>query len=214
MREIDLDTWPRRHQFEFYRTMDYPHFNMCVNMDLTAFLPAVKDCDLSFTVAIVFAITRAANTVPEFRYRIRGDTVIEHEIVHPSYTVLTGGDLFGFCSVEYSADIFDFALRAAQQVERMREKSALENEPIDHWLYMTAIPWVTFTSFMHPMNLSPVDSVPRFAWGKYFEEGQLLKMPLSVQAHHALMDGIHMGRYYAELQDLFDNPGRILGGRS
>jgi chloramphenicol O-acetyltransferase type A len=38
-----------------------------------------------------------------------------------------------------------------------------------------------------------------------------LKMPLSVQGHHALMDGIHMGRYYAEVQDSLDNPDSVLG---
>jgi chloramphenicol O-acetyltransferase type A len=76
---------------------------------------------------------------------------------------------------------------------------------------MTAIPWVSFTSFMHPMHLHPADSVPRFAWGKFFEDGTLLKMPLSVQGHHALMDGIHMGRFYAEVQDYLDHPSLVLG---
>jgi chloramphenicol O-acetyltransferase type A len=75
---------------------------------------------------------------------------------------------------------------------------------------MTAIPWVSFTSFMHPLSL-PVDSVPRFAWGKLFKDGQSSKMPLSVQAHHALMDGLHMGRYYETVQGYFHQPGSGLG---
>jgi len=76
---------------------------------------------------------------------------------------------------------------------------------------MTAIPWVSFTSVMHPMHLQPADSVPRFAWGKFFEDGKYLKMPLGVQGHHALMDGIHMGRFYAEVQDHLHHPGLVLG---
>jgi chloramphenicol O-acetyltransferase len=31
-------------------------------------------------VATVYVITRAANAIPEFRYRIRGGEVVEHEI--------------------------------------------------------------------------------------------------------------------------------------
>ena len=31
-------------------------------------------------------------------------------------------------------------------------------------------------------------------------------MPLAVQGHHALMDGIHLGRFYARAQGLFDIP--------
>ena len=76
---------------------------------------------------------------------------------------------------------------------------------------MTAIPWVSFTSFMHPIDLDPVDSVPRFAWGKFFQDGALVKMPLSVQAHHALMDGVHLGRYYEKLQFYLDHPEVVLG---
>ena len=57
---------------------------------------------------------------------------------------------------------------------------------------MTAIPWVSFTSFSHPIHLAAADSVPRFALGKIIEEGESLKMPLDVQGHHALMDGLHV----------------------
>jgi len=38
-----------------------------------------------------------------------------------------------------------------------------------------------------------------------------LKMPLSVQGHHAIMDGIHMGRYYETLQDYLYHPEVVLG---
>jgi chloramphenicol O-acetyltransferase type A len=76
---------------------------------------------------------------------------------------------------------------------------------------MSVIPWVSFTSFKHPMNLQAGDSVPRFAWGKIFPEGEFLKMPLDVQGHHALMDGAHLGKFYAELQDLLDQPEIMLG---
>ena len=80
----------------------------------------------------------------------------------------------------------------------------------DDLLFMTAIPWVSFTSFMHPLKF-PVDSVPRFAWGKFFEDGESLKMPLSVQAHHAVMDGLHMGRYFELVQEYFQQPESVLG---
>jgi chloramphenicol O-acetyltransferase len=34
---------------------------------------------------------------------------------------------------------------------------------------------------------------------------------LDVQAHHALMDGVHVGRYFAEVQDYLHHPGSVLG---
>jgi chloramphenicol O-acetyltransferase type A len=81
----------------------------------------------------------------------------------------------------------------------------------DDVLFMTGIPWVSFTSFAHPTHLRPADCIPRLAWGKRFEDGGGLKMPLSVQGHHAMMDGFHMGQYYERVQAYFTEPGQFIG---
>ena len=48
-------------------------------------------------------------------------------------------------------------------------------------------------------NLEP-DSVPRIVWGKYFKSENKVIMPLSVQAHHALVDGRQIGVYFEKLE--------------
>ncbi|TET31334.1 MAG: chloramphenicol acetyltransferase [Anaerolineales bacterium] len=212
MRQIDIQTWPRREHFKVFSAFEYPHFSLCANVDLTVFYPFVKQRGISFTVAVVYVLARAANAIPEFRYRIRSGKVVEHEIVHPSGTILTDDDLFSFCTFEYIENFSEFAAKAAERIAYVKDDPTLEDGPEqDDLLYMTAIPWVSFTSFMHPLRLQPADSVPRFAWGKLFKEDESLKMPLSVQGHHALMDGIHVGRYYAEVQDYFQQPAAVLG---
>jgi chloramphenicol O-acetyltransferase type A len=184
---------------------------MCVNVELTNFLPAVKQRRISFTIALIYVITRAANAIPEFRFRIRGEEVIEHEVVHASTTILGEEDVFSFCNLDYCEDFSQYAAQAAERIARAREHPVVENIPgQDDLLYMTAIPWVSFTSFMHPIHLQPPDSIPRFTWGKYFEEGKSLKMPLGVQVHHALMDGLHVGRYYANVQELLNDPSFLV----
>jgi chloramphenicol O-acetyltransferase type A len=212
LRYIDLDTWPRRDHFRLFKTFNHPHFSMCVNVDVTAFYPFVKQKGYSFTVSIVYVISRASNAIPEFRYRIRGEQVVEHEIVNPSFTILVAEDLFSFCSIEYVEDFSKFVQRAAANIAHVKEHPTLANETkMDNMLYMSAIPWVSFTSFMHPMQLHPEDSVPRFAWGKIFQEGEKSKMPLGVQGHHAVMDGIHMGRFYEKVQNDLFQPEIALG---
>ena len=161
---------------------------------------------------MVYVIARASNSIPEFRQRIRGDQVVEHEIVNPGFTILIDKDLFTFCAVEYTENFSEFASRAANNVAYVKAHPDLENNAEkDDVLYMSPIPWVSFTSFSHPMQLHPADSVPRFAWGKYFQESETWKMPLSVQGHHAVMDGIHMGRFYETVQDYLHHPEAVLG---
>lgn len=207
MHEIDLSTWRRRQHFELFSAFDHPHFSMCANMGLTAFHERVKKSEVSFTVAFIYVIARAANEIPEFRQRIRDGRVVEHDIVSPSVTILVDDDLFSFCTIPYSEDFTVFADRATAMIAHVKKHPTLEDETgRDDFLFMTALPWVSFTSFMHPMCLQPADSIPRFAWGKYFREGQGLKIPLSVQGHHALMDGIHMAKFYERVEDYLQHP--------
>lgn len=207
MRQIDQAHWPRREHFQFFNAFDYPHTNWCAHVELSTFYDAVKRHGLSFNLAAIYVIARAANDVPELRQRIRGDCIVEHEVVHPSTTILARDDLFSFCTISYSANFAEFAARAAELIAAVQLDPTVVDEPgQDDLLFMTAIPWVSFTSIMHPLHWHPVDSIPRIAWGKYFREGDALKMPLSLQAHHALVDGLHMSRFFATVQGYLDDP--------
>ncbi|MEN6523908.1 MAG: chloramphenicol acetyltransferase [Anaerolineaceae bacterium] len=208
-----MQTWPRREHFELFRKYEYPQFSLCANVEITAFRNYVKETGISFHIAVVYLLARTANQIPEFRYRIRGDAVIEHDIVHPSSTIMGNDGVFSFCSLQYVDDFATFARESAIKIADVQQRPRLseEDKDRDDLLFMTVVPWVSFTGFMHPMRLDPSDSVPRIAWGKYFEEGERIKMPLGVQGHHALMDGLHAGRYYEIAQEYFHHPETILG---
>lgn len=210
MRYIDVSTWSRRKHFAAYAGLDYPHFGLCANVDVTTLYAAIKQQAFSFSTALVYGLAVVANQLPGFRYRIRGQQVVEHAVVHPAPTVLGDDDLFSFCTIPYAESWQDFAVNANHAIAHAKANPTLEDEPgQDNLLYMSGIPWVSFTSMFHPIHMHPADSVPRIAWGKYFWEGQTLKMPLSVQVHHALMDGIHVGHYYQLVQETLDRPEQL-----
>jgi len=207
MRYIDMESWPRRKHFEIYNAFDYPHVNLCADVDVSAFFPATKEASISYTVAITYLVAKVANHIPEFRYRIRDGKVIEHEVVHPSITILTKEELFTFCTISYVENFAEFVKQATEAIAFYKENPTLEDEPDqDDLLFTTNLPWVSFTSMMHPIHMSPVDSVPRIAWGKIRADSGVLKMPLSVQGHHGLMDGLHIGRYFERFQELLSEP--------
>lgn len=211
MRHIDVETWVRRDHYRLYRQFDQPHFNLCANIDLTNYYPALKAREIAFTVGVLYVLARTANDIPAFRYRMRDDGVIEHETVHLGTTILGDNGLFGFCTIEYLAGFKSFADGAARVISEAKRRPRLKEEgDRDDVLFTTGIPWVSFTSFAHPTHLHPVDSIPRMAWGKRFEENGRMKMPLSVQGHHALMDGLHIGQYYEQVQAHLDEPETFL----
>jgi chloramphenicol O-acetyltransferase type A len=205
MKLIDLEAWPRRAHYETYRHFDYPHFNLTASINVDHMLPIAQENNASLTIIITYLLTRTANQIENFRWRIRDDVVIEHEVVHPSITILTPDHLFSFCTMVYTPSFSTFAAEATACIAHVREHPTLEDKAYqDELLFMTSIPWVSFTSFMHPMHTHPVDSIPRIAWGKIYEIEGHQKMPLSVQGHHSLMDGLHVGQYFEKIQENCD----------
>ena len=205
MKIITFSNPHRQKHFDFFRKMDQPHFNLVANVDITRFLQFIKNQQLPFTPYIVYLLSKAANDIPAFRWRIRGEQVVEHPTVQPSFTVPTEvSEVFSFCTVDYDPEASVFIERALATIERMKTDPDFEDEPgRDDFLFMSAIPWVSFTGLSHAMHYSPADSVPRISWGKYFKQERKVLMPLAVQAHHAVVDGRDMGHYFQHVEALF-----------
>ena len=66
------------------------------------------------------------------------------------------------------------------------------------------MPWISYEQVGMPIT-SPVDDNPRFCWGRYEEDhrGRLM-LPFTLNANHALMDGVHAGAFYRRRQEEFD----------
>lgn len=211
MKYIDIENWKRKDHYNYFKQFDYPHFNICANLDITRFYKYVKGNNLPFFVSLLYTSTKTANSVKEFRYRIREDVVIEHESVDPSFTVMTEGEVFSFCAVKFTDRFNTFKTAALKEIEKVKNNICIEDETgRDNLLFITSIPWVSFTGITHPIQMRPVDSIPRISFGKYFEENSRFKLPVSVQAHHALVDGLHVGQFFTIIQEIFDNPVRYL----
>ncbi|MBW7572810.1 chloramphenicol acetyltransferase [Caproiciproducens faecalis] len=206
MEYINMETWPRKEHYEYFHRMEYPMFNVSMNLDITKFLPFVKEHRLSFYYSMGFAATQAANRIPEFRCRIRGEQVVLHDKVHPSFTDLDkGSDLFKCVGVDLTEDILSFSEKASQRSAAQKTFMDPEQEIRDDLIYFTCVPWISFTQVTHPIALDRDDSIPRIAWGKYFKDGGKTLLPFSIQANHALMDGVHAGRYVQQLQNDLDS---------
>ncbi|MEN6325226.1 MAG: chloramphenicol acetyltransferase [Syntrophomonas sp.] len=202
MEIINLDTWERTTHYRFFKRMDYPHYNIGVNIDITNFFAKVEEDRIPFYYAMVYAATRALNQVKEFRYRIRGEQVILHDIIHPSFTDMSQGtDLFKMVTVDMEESILGFTRKAKEKADKQTDYFVIADvEGRDDLTYITCIPWVSFTHLSHTISFNKDDSVPRLAWGKYFKDGNKILLPFSVQAHHSFVDGIHMGKYIDCLQ--------------
>ena len=211
---LDLESWPRRQQFDFFRGYANPFFNICTNLDVTGLLRLGRSRKgLSFSLLYHYLALRTANELEPFRYRLRGDRVLVHDRIQAGTTVLMDGERFAFCYFEYDDDFARFAEQARAAVKSLRASGGrLEpRDDQDDLIHCSVLPWISFTSFSNARRGDRQDSVPKIVFGKYFAERDRFKMPVSVEVHHALMDGLHVGRYFERLESSFARPEALLG---
>lgn len=206
MKTIDLSVWNRRKHFDLFKTYRQPFFNVCFDLDLSIFLPRIKAEGKSFFLSFVHAVMKAANQTEALRLRIRGEEVVLHDVVRPSFTMMTDAGVFRFVTVAYDDDPKTFLKNAENTVEAAKKAVSVSDEPgIDDLVFLTSMPWLTFTSIEHAMPGNQDDSFPRLTWGKYHEGSGRIVIPFSVAAHHALVDGADVGTFASIIQNLLND---------
>lgn len=213
MREIDMKSWSRREHYQLFCTYAKPYFSLSAQLDLTQFKAWLKETGRPFFPWMVYLVSRVANEMPEFRQRIRAGAVVEHDVVHPSFTIMLPDERFGFCATPYQLAGDAFVETALERMTAA-QNGALLSDDGDDLLFITSVPWVAFNGISHAMRGDDSDAVPRIAWGKYEQVGERWKMTLSVQVHHGLADGLHLGRFFARLQAFLTEPAKCVEGCS
>jgi len=203
--EIDLDTWPRRSTYEFFKDYADPFFNISANVEVTHLIHFCKQNDLAFSLIVLYCALASANKIPEFRIRLSNGRLVEFDRVEATQTILNDDETFSFCYFEMSNDVFDFHRRGKASLKKYKALRTfdVETERLD-LIYFSAIPWISFTSIKHASPLNKHMTVPRIVFGKAFDDGISKRMPLSVEANHAIMDGIHVGKFFSHFQEIAD----------
>jgi chloramphenicol O-acetyltransferase type A len=196
---LDLESWPRRPHFDFFRSYESPFWDVCTNVDVTALAARCRgENGPSFAPAAIYFSLRAANAVENLRYRLRGDRVLVHERIHGSSTILRPNETFGFAYFDFLDRYPDFEKAARREIEAVKTGATLDEAGggRDDLIYYSVLPWIHFTSFQHARRRDPEDSVPRIVFGRHRAYGERLLMPVSLSLHHALADGLHAGRFF------------------
>ena len=209
---LDISTWARRDLFEFFRTYENPYFNICAQIEITQLLEALRERhNVSASLTYHYFALRIANEIEPFKYRLRDDQVLVHDVIHGGTTVLLPNESFTFAYFDFHQDFNSFIRDAQTSVNNVR-KGEGPFKPLDgdDRIHFTVLPWVSFTSFAHARNKTRAVSVPKVAFGKFIRNSQRTFLPISVEVHHAMMDGLHVGRYLNRFEEMMAEPESYL----
>ena len=107
-------------------------------------------------------------------------------------------NLFKVVNVPMMDDLKEYCINAKRIADEQEEYFM---GPFGNDVFQCSpMPWVTYTHISHTNSGKRDNATPLFDWGKYYEKDGRIMMPISVQAHHSFVDGIHIGEFADSLE--------------
>lgn len=196
---IDESKWKRAQHCAVFRNCVEPSFCVTFELDITHFLKRVKSLNYSFTMSMIYAVTKCANGIEEFRYRFVDGQVVLFDNIDTSFTYLDKeSQLFKVVNVKMQDSMEEYVKVALETAENQKEYFT---GPLGNDIFQfSALPWIPYTHISHTNSGKKDNATPLFDFGKYFERDGKIILPFSAQAHHSFVDGLHIGKLYDSIQ--------------
>src|SRR6187401_2549759 len=164
--EVDIENWPRKTTYEFFKDYEDPFFNFTGNLDVTSIYQVCKRSGLGFSLTTLYYSLVAANEIREFRIRLVEGRLVEFDRIHATQTILNDDETFSFAYFEFTGDVFEFNRTGRDAIQKYKAIKSfdVETDRAD-LIYYSVIPWVSFTSFKHASRLDKTQTIPRIVFG-------------------------------------------------
>ena len=204
---VDLSRWARKEHFEVFQSFAQSTINQTVLLDITTLLKHIKKSGWKFYPTIIFLLSKIVNNHAEFRMAIKNDELVIWNEVYPSYTIFHNEtETFSSLWSHYDGNIHHFQDVYSEDVARYGHDLSYwpKGTSPENIFFVSAIPWVSFTSFN--VNVANMQNffAPMFTLGKYYQQDEKVLLPLAAQVHHSVCDGFHLARLINELQEMCD----------
>jgi len=207
MKAIDIENWSRKAQYQFFKSYEDPFFNITANIEVTKLYSFCKKHELSFSLACIYIAIKHINEIPEFRLRIKNDKVVQYDSVPIGSTILNDDTTFSFCVFPYTNSIFEFDANGKSIIKKHKEGATFDPQEDEvQMVHCSTLPWVSITGMKHARKGDEAGKgIPKIVFGGLFTENEIKKIPFSVEVHHALMDGYHVGLLFKNMQQFINS---------
>ena len=185
-------------------------------MDVTKLYHYVKEHNQSFSIGMLYLVTKGCNMVEAMRLRIINNDVYLFDVINPSYTVKINDDNYDNVTQEYYDDysvFYEYTKKVIDQVKLQNKTKDEGYNPSDRWdyYYMTCLPWISIEGLTHPIpDERQSQSVPRICWDKFVINNEKVELVLNITVNHMLVDGYHLSQAFNNIQELLKNVDKEL----
>lgn len=203
---LNMETWNRAEHYRHFIDKVRCVISLTADIDVTTLAKAMKEQDRRFYPTFIYIISHVVNNRDEFKmgYDLEGNVGI-WDVVHPSYIIFHEDDESTTrIYTPWTKDYETFYKASCADLDRYENTKGFSIENVPPNIFdVSCLPWIHYKS----LDLHVFDSgtylAPVITWGKYEDDGSgKIRLPLSMQIHHAAADGFHVSRFFSEVQDL------------
>ncbi len=205
---LDIETWDRKEHYRFFSQCDEPFFGIVADVDVTDGYRFCKENEIPFFLFYHFKAIIAVNRIEEFKYRIVDSKILIYNTINVTTTISRPDNTFAFTFIRFTNSFKEFRESAMKETDRIKASSGLganNDTAAPDVIHFSTVPWISFTGVTHARNFKYHDSIPKITFGKYYHKNERLMMPVSVNVHHGLMDGYHVGKYLKLFEQLVND---------
>lgn len=206
---IDIETWERKPNYEFFLSFQNPTISITSEVECGGAKARAKAAGQSFFLYYVYAVLRAVNEIPEFRYRIDAERRVVYFDTVDMLSPIKVKENGRFFTVRFPwhEDFETFYAEAKAIIgaidpngEPYTAEQKGSKELLDVML-LSATPDLYFTSLTCTQEHRHGSNYPLMNAGKAIvREGKLI-MPIAMTIHHGFVDGHHLSLFYKKVEE-------------
>ena len=204
MREVNPQSTSRAQAFELWMKAPNPMVTFFKTVDVTRLVRMSRKKGYKFNMLLDWCIGKAASTIKEFYLLPVGDKLMQYDNLAVNTIVKNNTGEVSSCDILYTDDIDQFNRQYLEYTSMVAESRNDRDLSGECMVIGTSAIIDTEIDGAVGMN-SGIFNNPFLIWGRYRKKWLRYKFPISFQFHHTQMDGAHVGKFLANLQEVINN---------
>ena len=206
---IDINTWERKENYEFFLGFQNPTISITSEVECAGAKARAKAAGESFFLHYLYAVLRAVNEIPEFRFRIDAEgrvVYFDHVDMLTPIKVKENGRFFTI-RLPWHTDFQTFYTTAKAIINDIDpngnpyDMEKVGGKDLLDVILLSATPDLYFTSLTCTQEHRHGSNYPLMNAGKaILKEGKLV-MPIAMTIHHGFIDGHHLSLFYKKVEE-------------
>lgn len=206
---IDINTWERKENYEFFLGFQNPTISITSEVECAGAKARAKAAGESFFLHYLYAVLRAVNEIPEFRFRIDAEgrvVYFDHVDMLTPIKVKEYGRFFTI-RLPWNTDFQTFYTTAKAIINDIDpngnpyDMEKVGGKDLLDVILLSATPDLYFTSLTCTQEHRHGSNYPLMNAGKaILKEGKLV-MPIAMTIHHGFIDGHHLSLFYKKVEE-------------